>query len=249
MGSCVVCGAHGLPRGCVLCRHCRHMLPRYAPHSYCRICECPIPRESDICAKCLHDGFTFDFVRSALPYFDDAAQLVKALKFHKLRNIARDFGIMLAQTYNQKIVPMGAQFDYVLPVPLHSKRLRERGYNQAELIAQEFARRVHLPCLPHIMVRDRPGFRQSDLTYSDRQKFASFRSFKISDSFLDDVRGARILLVDDVITTGITLGACARTLIRARAAKVACLCVCRALPKPQFLDLNTLLSNKVLIPS
>ena len=115
----------------------------------------------------------------------------------------------------------------VVPVPLHPDRKRERGYNQAEVIAKPLARRLRLRLAPDILVRTTP--RPSRLVLSRSEHWKSVRgAYAIRDGA--QVDKLRVLLVDDVLTTGATLDACARVLKKTGAATVTGLTVGRVVP-------------------
>jgi ComF family protein len=107
------------------------------------------------------------------------------------------------------------RIDAVAPVPLHAERLRERGYNQAELLARAFCRQVKLPLRPHWLQRQRLTQSQVGLRAQERQE-------NVADAFRAHpaVRGKSLLLIDDVYTTGATLNACAAAAQAAGAANV-----------------------------
>jgi ComF family protein len=118
--------------------------------------------------------------------------------------------------------------DLVVPVPLHLKRLKERGFNQSGLLAGEFARKIKAPVSFDIIVRKNQTRPQTRLKRGERLKNVK-GAFEISDK--KRVRDRRILLVDDVFTTGTTLNECARTLKdKGGASEVHAITVTRALP-------------------
>lgn len=129
--------------------------------------------------------------------------MILALKFRGTRNVGRYIGRALAT----KIV---WPCDAVVPVPLHAQRLRERGYNQAAEIARAIAARARLPLFERALLRVRATQPQSTLDLEQRRE-------NVSGAFcagpqIDAIRGRRVLLVDDVVTTGATARACAATL-------------------------------------
>jgi ComF family protein len=116
--------------------------------------------------------------------------------------------------------------DVVVPVPLHPSRLRERGYNQAELIAKPLGRKLRLPLGPYLLVRTRP--RPHRLLLSRRERWLTVRgAYEMRKGARVD--NLRVLLIDDVFTTGATLDACARALKKAGAESVIGLTVARAI--------------------
>jgi ComF family protein len=115
----------------------------------------------------------------------------------------------------------------VVPVPLHPLRQRERGYNQAELIARPLARRLKLPLRPVLLMRTKPRPEKLKLTRKERWQTVRGAYAMRSAAKIDKLR---VLLVDDVFTTGATLDACARVLRDAGASRVAALTVARVAP-------------------
>ena len=120
--------------------------------------------------------------------------------------------------------------DVIVPVPLHVDRRRERGYNQTELIARPLAKRLGLKVRPYLLARTRP--RPPRLVLSRTEHWNSVRGAYATPEGLR-VDKLRILLVDDVMTTGATLDACSRALRKAGAAEVTALTVARVVPRWQ----------------
>jgi ComF family protein len=144
------------------------------------------------------------------------ARAVRALKFRGHRAVAATLGEAMA-----RVLPSGPH-DLVVPVPLHVARLRERGYNQAVLLARALARTAGLHVMPSGLVRRRPTPAQADLD-------AVARRANVRGAFVAPARlaGAAVVLVDDVLTTGATADACARALRAAGARRVSVLTVGR----------------------
>jgi len=117
--------------------------------------------------------------------------------------------------------------DVIVPVPLHPARLRERGYNQAELIARPLAKRLKLRVKPFLLVRTKP--RPDKLRMSRRERWDTVKGAYVAREGIR-VDNLHILLVDDVMTTGATLDACSRALRKAGAARVTALTVARSVP-------------------
>jgi ComF family protein len=137
---------------------------------------------------------------------------VHALKYRRARDLAAPLGNRLAACLDQ----LGWQIDLVIPVPLHTSRIRSRGYNQAHLLGGHMARLESLPCVPSALVRLRPTPPQVGLNREQRQK-------NMEDAFSADaalVAARRVLLVDDVQTTGATLQSCALAALDAGATAV-----------------------------
>lgn len=150
-------------------------------------------------------------------------KLIHLFKYAKYQPLGRPLGALLASA-----LPADAQFDAVVAVPMHWRRRFERGFNQAEVLGREAARRRGLPFLS-VLKRRRSRESQASLTHAGRRANAA-ASFALRRSA--NIRGKRILLVDDVMTTGSTAHACGLALRRAGAASVVLLTLARVDRRP-----------------
>ena len=146
------------------------------------------------------------------------------LKYEKLTRLGGWFSERLCQLVQEDEALLAV--DVVASVPLHHARLRERGYNQAELIAKPLAHRLHRPLGSYLLVRTKP--RPSRLLLSRRERWLTVRG-AYETRKQARVDNLRVLLIDDVFTTGATLDACARALKKAGAKTVIGLTVARAM--------------------
>jgi ComF family protein len=154
------------------------------------------------------------------------AGAIMLLKYQGVTPLASWFAAGLRETFEGHRQRCAA--DVVVPVPVHALRLRERGYNHAELIAKPLARSLGLPCRSYLLVRSRP--RPDKLRLTLRERWRSVRgAYTIRQGLRVD--NLRVLLVDDVLTTGATLDACSRALRKAGAARVVALTAARAIPR------------------
>jgi len=207
-GTCFVC--RGAARG-TLCESCDADLPRLA-QPLCPRCALESPSGA-VCGRCLARPPHYDATIAALAYAFPADALVHALKFRGELALAP----LLGQLLRERISSPG--IDCVIPVPLSSQRLRERGYNQAVEIAR------HLGCAKLAIdacVRERDAPPQAGLEREARRRNVR-GAFRCQRSFA----GERVALVDDVMTTGATLDELARALKEAGAASVVNWVVCR----------------------
>jgi ComF family protein len=222
---CPVCRARlGDERRDPLCGGCWAGLERITG-PVCRVCGLPLdaPAEPEprgrTCGACRLSPPAFSYARAAARYGDTVRQAVHAFKFGRRRALAGPLGDLLAG------VPLAAPGpDLVIPVPLHPARERERGFNQAALLATRLGRAAGVPVDGSVLRRVRPTAAQADLPARDRQHnvrgaFAVRRPERVS--------GRHVLLVDDVLTTGSTAGSCAAALLDAGAAAVGVLTVAR----------------------
>ena len=174
------------------------------------------------CRLCMIGTYSFERARSFGIYNDVLRGAVILLKYEEVTRLGRWFGSHLAEVVKREFV--GLHFDVVIPVPIDKARRRERGYNQAELIARPLARALRLPLEHGVLVRIRP--RPPKLILSRRERWKAARgAFATQEGAKVDK--LRVLLVDDVFTTGATLNACARALRRAGALSVCGLTVAR----------------------
>lgn len=177
------------------------------------------------CHACRRGAYAFDVARAFAPYDEAMVRAILLLKYQAVTPLGGWFAARLAELIARQ--PELQAADAVVPVPLHPLRLRERGHNQAELIARPLARRLGLPLRPLLLVRTRP--RPDKLRLSRRERWSTVRgAFAIRPG--SQVDKLRVLLVDDVFTTGATLDACARALHQGGAARVAGVTVARVLP-------------------
>ncbi len=189
----------------------------------CIACRMPFvsrfPLDEDgKCAMCRLGATGFDAVYSYGSYDGALRKLVQLFKYDRVRPLAAHFGKLLAIA-----LPREERFDVIVPMPLHWTRRWERGYNQAHLLAREISTRWNTP-VRTIVRRKRATQPQAGLTNSKRRLNVE-GAFKMKPGIRLD--GMRVLLVDDVLTTGATASACARVLKRAGARQVTLLAVAR----------------------
>ncbi len=162
-------------------------------------------------------------LRAASVYQDPLRLCIHALKYDGLTRLAEPLGALLAQTY----VAYGMQAEMIIPVPLHRERLQQRGYNQEDLLAKVCAEHLGLPVHTTIVQRLRNTPAQVSLSAVERRS-NMHEAFGCSSTLATAIlSGRKILIVDDVYTTGATLEACATPLLAAGAASVWGLVVAR----------------------
>jgi ComF family protein len=171
------------------------------------------------CATCAVDPPPFHWARAAAEYAGPLREALHALKYRGKVALARPLSALLLE---QCAPARPVRLDAVVPVPLARDRERERGFNQAALLAERVARAWGAPCRPGWLVRRRATAPQSELTAEARR--ANVRAaFRASAA----VGGRHVVLVDDVLTTGATAAECARALLAERAASVGVVSVAR----------------------
>jgi ComF family protein len=205
---------------------------------FCITCKMPFLSpfpldESGRCALCRMGLRGFDAVYSYGSYEGSLRELIHVFKYSKVRPLARHFGEWLAVA-----LPREQSFDVVVPMPLHWYKRWQRGFNQSELLAQEISRRWNVP-VRNLVRRKRATASQAGLTSAKRRANVQ-GAFSVPRGRRLD--GLRVLLVDDVITTGATASACAQTLKRAGAKHVTVLALARADRRVAMDDLRVLKS-------
>jgi ComF family protein len=183
--------------------------------------------EALICPECRGQTYGFDRVRSYALYKGPLVQAIVLLKFERMEPLGRWFADRLAEVATRGALATG--IDVVVPVPLHRQRERERGYNQADLIAKPLARKLGLPYRTVLLVRTKPRPDKHILSLEERWESVRGAFATRPGSKVDNLR---VLLVDDVMTTGATLDAAARALRGAGAKSVIGLTVARAARHP-----------------
>jgi ComF family protein len=219
---CPVCdGLLGAGRRDPLCGACWEGLER-VEHPWCRCCGAPLGIEG-LCGACRTRRPRFAYARAALRYGDLAREAIHAFKFGGRRGLAQPLGDLLAGL-GLSALP-GAAPDVIVPVPLHPRRARERGYNQALLLARRLERAWGVPAAADALQRIAPTRPQTDLDAPERRRNVR-NAFAVRRPEL--IASRHVVLVDDVLTTGATAGECARSLYRAGATTVGVVTVARA---------------------
>jgi len=225
---CFICAnpvVHRRDRGvCVKCVN-KATAHRLRP-PVCASCGLPMPNfESGpdfLCGDCILNTPAFSGARSFGYYSGELARLIQGLKFNNRRNLVVLLGPFLIEAFYESW--SRHEFDLVVPVPLHPRHKRSRGYNQAELLARVLAYQTGIPFSRRVLIRKRPTLPQVGLTHSQRQKNVRHAFHCIHPG---QISGRRILLIDDVMTTGATAESASTALINGGAMRVSVLTLAR----------------------
>jgi len=217
---CAGCGQ----MGSLWCATC-HAQVQVVHDPVCRRCGRPQSPQADLpskalCPQCRHSPREIESIRSAVIFEGPLRQAIHHLKYSGRSSLAEPLGRFLTECWIASPLPA----DLIVPVPLHEARLRERGYNQSTLLARQLARTSELPLAEEALKRVRATTPQVTLNAIERE--ANVRG--AFEARADLVIGRRILLVDDVCTTGATLEACSRALKQGGATSVWGLTLARA---------------------
>lgn len=217
-GACAIC--RGWDRGAV-CTACTAQFAQ--PRPRCTRCAIEVPAGVAVCGSCLADPPAFDAAWAGVSYAHPWDGLVARFKFESALELTRTLATRLLEARAQ---PGATRPDLLLPVPLAGARLRERGYNQAWELARVLSREMNVPADPRGLARVRDTAQQRDLNLAQRQ--GNVRgAFRVDAA----VAGRHVALVDDVMTSGATLGEIARVLKQADARTVEAWVVART-PRP-----------------
>ena len=228
------------PSRCILCRqtvidtvigqHIEICLPCYQalPKNDNTCTRCALPLSDDIdgnvlCGRCINKRPLYDYSRSLFLYEDEVITLIHQLKFGEKISYARSIGEMLLTVFKDELLPEQGMPDCIVPVPLHNKRLRSRGYNQSTEISRVMANKLAIPIAYDAVVRTRHTKAQMDLKAKDRQK-----NIKGAFRVVDVKNYTHVLIIDDVVTTGSTVNELAKVLKDKGVERVGVLSVARA---------------------
>ena len=233
------------PAGCRICGGlltrasrvpiCEECLASFAapPEKSCEICGQALAwmkltmEEPLVCQVCQQKTYAFERARSYGIYDGPLVKAILLLKWERIDPLGAWFAERLAEMVVRAGEAMAA--DVVVPVPLHRDRERQRGYNQAGLISKPLARKLGLPHRAVLLMRTRPRPDKQVLSFKERWESVRGAFATRPGSQVDN---KRVLLVDDVMTTGATLDACARALLESGAKSVLGLTVARAARNP-----------------
>ncbi len=230
---CHICGRYlsfdkDHPSSHHLCNDCSaNLIP--ITHPICTVCGHPFPTskgQDHLCENCLRKRPWYDFVRSPYLYSGPLMEAIQRFKYNSETHLTSSLGTLLS-SFARAWVPDQPAADFLtIPVPLHRRRLKERGFNQSLLLAKVLASDLGTQLDYLSLIRKRYTRAQTGLKKEERRR-------NVKDAFSviypDIIKDKKIILVDDVFTTGHTLNECARTLKKSGATCVICLTLARTL--------------------
>ena len=214
---CMLCGA--MSRDGLWCNACNNSLP-YLDMPHCPVCALPTPA-GEVCGHCLSDLPRFTSTTAVYGYSFPLDKLVHGMKYGEQLALAHAFALRLMQRIDRNSLP-----DCVIAMPLHPAKLRERGFNQSQLIASSLSRKLKLKLLTGACERVRDTPPQSSLKWKERRKNVR-NAFRCN----IDLTGKKVTLVDDVLTTGASMNALAEAVSAKGAADIAAWVIARTLPR------------------
>lgn len=191
---------------------------------FCIRCRTPFLNEkpldeAGLCRLCSAGVTGFDAAYSYGAYDGRLRELIHLFKYDRIRTLAKPLGVWLSGAF-----PRDQRFDALVPAPLHWTRMMRRGFNQSGLLAKEVSRNTGVP-VERLLTRRKRTATQALLTNAQRRTNVA-AAFRVTDPLKVD--GKRLLVIDDVMTTGATSSACSAALKRAGAARVSVLTLARA---------------------
>lgn len=208
-----------------ICQLCLEAIP-VVSHPFCTVCGVPFYGSGNdhYCGACLKMPPSFDAARAAIIHEGPARTLIHAFKYSARTHLRRPLALLIVEHLTDFIAERKP--DLIVPVPLHVRRLRSRGFNQALLLGELLAREWQLPLQRRAMRRIR--WTEPQITLAADQRRENVRgAFVVAEAAV--VQSKRVLLVDDVFTTGSTVEECSKMLKKAGAAEVLVITVSRAL--------------------
>jgi len=231
---CILCQQavieHAINQHIEICSGCYQVLP-HNDHC-CAHCALPLPEDISIdaaskndalCGRCIKQRPQFDYAYSLFYYQGEVIRLVHRLKFSEKISYARSIGELLLKKVLDELLPEQGRPEYIIPVPLHNKRLRQRGFNQSAEISRVIAKKTGLTIKHDVVVRQRSTLTQTGLKAKQRQKNIK-GAFKVMRS----LNAKHVLIVDDVMTTGSTVNELAKVLKKSGVERVGVLSIARA---------------------
>lgn len=223
---CPVCGKIVMPKGNKICAGCKEHLI-YIKEPRCKKCSKPIMNEEqEYCFDCSGKNFSYICGRALFEYNKEMKQSISEFKFHAKKEYVDFYVEEMLQHYKTWISDI--EPDVILPVPLHKSKRRQRGFNQAELLAKGLGKVLKIPVITDFLIREKNTVPQKLLDNKERAKNLK-HAFKVSDKYSKGnqmLYASKALLVDDIYTTGTTIDLCSKVLKENGISQVYFMTVC-----------------------
>ena len=213
--------------GQIFCASCNNKI-KFISGSICSVCGTTFPdspAESHLCGECLEKIPYFSFARAVFSYEEIILNAIHQFKYKRNMSIGETLASFMADFYFPDID--FTDYSLIVPVPLHVKRLRERGFNQSLILARAIEGKRKIPVDFSLLKRHKFTLTQTGSNKKERKQNIK-GAFEIRNP--KKILGKNIILIDDVYTTGATVNECAKTLIKAGTRKVSVLTLARVLP-------------------
>lgn len=201
-----------------ICQDCYDCLPWI--DNACTKCALPLDKGNSQCGKCLRGAGAVDNVVALFRYEEPIKNFVHQLKYKKKLYYAKILAYLFASRFKSI-----DSIDVILPVPLAIQRLKDRGYNQSLELCKSLSHKISIPVFSKVLIKQRETKSQSSLSKEQRLRNVRSSDFQLT----SPVKGKRVLIVDDVYTTGTTINCLAKMLKKNGAESVDAVVICRAL--------------------
>lgn len=213
--KCPVCGRIIEPKGALICPPCRRRVSLVSGPTCFRCGKELLSEDAEYCDDCARHPHRFTSGVVLMNYDSVARKILSDLKYHNKRDNADYLAAEAAVQLGEEIEQM--QADMLIPVPVHPRRKRVRGFNQAELLARRLGARLEIPVRTDLLKRVKNTLPQKELGSAARLNNL-LKAFAVRKT--DELAGKTVILVDDIYTTGSTAEACTRVLLEGGAKKV-----------------------------
>ncbi len=209
---CPICGDIVTPRGSLACLSCSHKLKLIAPPK-CKKCGKHVDfEEQEYCFDCVKKQHKYSYGISLWEYDSLMRKSISDFKYKSRKEYADFYIEEFVKNYINEIIIMAP--DVLVPIPIHKSKLLDRGYNQAEILCQGLSSKLGIPTIPNLLKRDKKTLPQKQL--NDKERFKNLqKAFSFNNKVMDRYNKPidKVLLVDDIYTTGSTIEACTRILL------------------------------------
>jgi ComF family protein len=222
---CPICGEIVIPKGEKICPLCKDKIS-YIKEPRCMKCSKPLEQEEmEYCCDCEHKKYLFDRGYAVWAYNEDMRHSIAEFKYHSKKEYAKFYIEELVRLYSERIEKLAP--DVIVPVPIHRSKYLERGYNQADILARGMGKALGITVLSQLLIRNKKTLPQKKL--SDKERLRN-----LQDAFLFNTielnrcnrKITKVLLIDDIYTTGSTIEACTSVLKANGFTKVYFLVLC-----------------------
>jgi ComF family protein len=221
--QCLVCALPSNNK--LICEHCEKKI--FPQQSHCLHCALPLIQNADYCGQCLSKSDSFGHIHALGDYTKPLSTLIKQLKYQQ-QLIAGELlaSLLLKSVLLRYSKQQLSQFDFLLAVPLHKKKLRQRGFNQAQIICDYLHQHLNIPIMGNNIKRVKETMPQEGLTINKRE--ANLRAaFAYDETLKLNLKGKNVVIIDDVVTTGATINSLCKLLKKRGANSITIFCICR----------------------
>ncbi len=197
------------PKGEKICTACKEKL-QYIKEPRCKKCSKPIElNEKEYCSDCGRKNFHFEKGFAVWVYDDAMKHSIANFKYHSKKEYAKFYVQEMIRLYGANIEKLAP--DVIVPIPIHRSKYLERGYNQADILARGIGKELRIPVLSQLLIRNKKTLPQKKL--SDKERLRNLQgAFQYNDKATTQNKITKVLLVDDIYTTGSTIEACTNVL-------------------------------------